>query len=94
MDANILEMLIPLVAVVLGCLIILIPVAGLTARFALKPMMEALAHYRSTQGEGQRTELLERRLALLEEQMHSQERTLGRLAEDAEFHRQLEAPAE
>ncbi len=89
-----LEMLIPLVAVVLGCLIILIPVAGLTARFALKPIMEAFANYRSTQGDSQRVALLERRLALIEEQTHSQERTLGRLTEDAEFRRQLEASAE
>jgi hypothetical protein len=92
MDPRIFELLIPLVAILLGSLVVLIPVAGLTARFALKPLMEALAKYRSLQGEGQQVELLERRLALLEEQVHSHDRALTKAAEQSEFDRQLRAP--
>lgn len=92
MDAETLEALTGVVAVVLGCMIVLIPIAGITARFALKPVMEAFARYRDMQGEGQKISLLERRLALVEEQQHSQERLLARLSEDADFRRQLEAP--
>jgi len=35
-----------LAGVIMGTLIILIPVAGLTARFALKPIVEAVARMR------------------------------------------------
>jgi hypothetical protein len=92
MDVQVLELLIPITAIVLGSLVVLIPVAGLTARFALKPVLEAFARYREVQGEGQKVHLLEQRLALLEEQMHSQDRSLSRLLEDADFRRKLEAP--
>ena len=37
-----------IVAIVMGMLVVLIPVAGLTARFALKPVVEALARYRES----------------------------------------------
>ncbi|MGI9190050.1 MAG: hypothetical protein ACR2F9_07880 [Longimicrobiaceae bacterium] len=92
MDASVLSLLIPIVAILIGGLVVLVPIAGLTARFALKPLMEALAQYRSLQGEGQRVELLERRLALLEEQVHSHDRAFAKFGEQAEFDRQLQAP--
>lgn len=92
MDEGLLALLIPILAIVLGSLVVLIPIAGLTARFALKPMLDALARYREMQGEGQRVAMLEQRLALIEEQQHGQERALARLTEEAEFRRQLDAP--
>ncbi|MDQ3556721.1 MAG: hypothetical protein M3409_08075 [Gemmatimonadota bacterium] len=92
MTEDVLVMLVPIIAIVLGSLVVLIPVAGLTARFALKPVLEALARYRELQGEGQKVHLLEQRLALLEEQMHSHDRSLSRVLEDADFRRKLEAP--
>ena len=88
MDVNI----IALTAVVFGGLTVLIPIAGLTARFALKPVIEAIATFRSGQMGDQRVAYLEQRLALVEEQLHSMERDHARLLEEAEFRRQLEAP--
>lgn len=78
-------------AIFLGMMVILIPIAGLTARFALKPLMEALASYRELQGDNQAQQLIERRMALMEEQMHSMDRTLRELAEESEFRRDLES---
>ena len=85
-----LEILVPIFAILFGSLIVLIPIAGLTARFALRPIMEAVSHFRGTQAADQRIAVLEQRLALLEEQVHSVERDHRRLVEDAEFQRQLD----
>lgn len=76
---------------VLGVLVVLVPIIGLTARFALKPMMESIAGFRDAQGQVKAFELLERRLALVEERMDSAERTLESAVEGAEFHRELGA---
>ncbi|HEX5872810.1 MAG TPA: hypothetical protein VFY65_20405, partial [Longimicrobium sp.] len=78
-------------AIFLGMMTILIPIAGLTARFALKPLMEALKSYRELQGDNQAQQLVERRVALMEEQLHSMDRTLRELAEESEFRRDLES---
>ena len=85
------ENLIALVAVVLGSLTVLIPIAGITARIALKPMVEAMARYREMKGEDAAVGLLERRMSLLEEQLHGMDRSLRILVEDADFRRRLEA---
>jgi uncharacterized protein (DUF2164 family) len=84
------EAMIAGLAIFLGMLVVLIPITGLTARFALKPVMEALGKYRESQGDQQMQQLLERRVALMEEQMHSMDRSLRELAEESEFRRELE----
>jgi hypothetical protein len=84
------EILIPLVAIVMGSLMFLIPIAGITARFALKPVIESLAKYRESQGDRDALLLMERRMALLEEQFNGMDRSLRELVEEAEFRRQLE----
>jgi len=86
------EVLIPITAIVLGGMTILIPVAGLTARYALKPIMEAIAQIRGTQGADQRVAFLEQRLALLEEQFHAVSREHQRLVDESDFRKQLESP--
>ncbi|HEU4883134.1 MAG TPA: hypothetical protein VFT45_12830 [Longimicrobium sp.] len=78
-------------AIFLVSMVVLIPIAGLTARFALKPLMEALKSYRELQGENQAQQLVERRLALMEEQMHSMDRSIRELSEESEFRRDLES---
>jgi uncharacterized protein (DUF2164 family) len=78
-------------AIFLGMMVILIPIAGLTARFALKPLMEALASYRELQGDNQAQQLLERRMSLMEEQLHSVDRSMRELLEESEFRRDLES---
>ena len=86
------EILIPIVAILVGGLIILIPIAGITARFALKPIMQAFGQMKASQGADQRTAYLEQRLALLEEQFHMIERDHQRLVEESDFRKQLESP--
>lgn len=93
MNPEVVYSLVPLAGVVIGGLAVLIPVIGWTARYALKPVAEALAQYRAVQGRDDATLLLERRFALMEDQVQSLERSVRVLAEEAEFRRQLEAPA-
>ena len=82
-----------LVAVTLGTLIVLVPVVGITARFALKPMVDAFARVKELKGEEQKVALMEQRITLLEEHLHSIDRSVGALQEDASFRRQLETGA-
>lgn len=89
MDTN--QAIIAGLAIFLGLMVVLIPITGLTARFALKPVMEALGRYREAQGDKQMQQLLERRVALLEEQLHSMDRSMRELQEEAEFRRELES---
>ena len=85
--------LIGLSAVIMGGLAILIPVAGITARIALRPIVEAMARYREIKGEEVQVNLLERRMTLMEEQLHGMDRSLRLLVEDADFRRRLESSA-
>lgn len=80
-----------LVAVTLGIMIVLVPVVGVTARFALKPIVEAFARMKEIQGQEQKVALMEQRIALLEEHIHSVDRNLSALQEDADFRRQLDS---
>ncbi len=82
--------LIPIIAIIFVGLLLLIPVAGLTLRFALKPALEAFSRMKELQGQGQELRLIEQRLALLEEKLDSAAFT--RLLDDVEFRRQLEQP--
>ena len=86
--------LVPLVGVTLGCLMLLIPIAGLTARFALKPIVEAIARMKEMQAGGtsqQEVHVLEQRLALLEQQYQQLEGSITRITELKDFDRQLGA---
>jgi hypothetical protein len=85
------EAVIAMTAIVLGSLMFLIPIAGITARIALRPIMDALTKYREVQGDKQMQQLLERRVSLMEEQMHSMDRSLRELAEASDFHRELQS---
>lgn len=84
--------LVALSAVVLGCLIVLIPIAGFTARLAIKPITEALARSREGSTERETIQLLERRMALIEQEVHgiSEMRAdLARVIEELDFQKQL-----
>jgi hypothetical protein len=78
-----------LAGVIMGTLIVLIPVAGLTARFAFKPIVEAIAQFRQTPQSNDRLAAIESRLALLETQMDNTETELSRLSDESEFRRKL-----
>ena len=72
-------------------LAVLIPVAGLTLRFAVKPFLRELADLRAAR----RGEILEshsgERLARMERQLEDLEISVRRLVEVAEFDRQLKS---
>lgn len=80
-----------IVAIVLGMSVILIPVAGLTLRFAIKPAVEALAKSFEHHGLEDTVAILERRMGLLENQLESVDTTVNRLADAVEFQNELQA---
>ena len=71
-----------------AALSVLVVVASVSVRFALRPVVEAWL--RVQQGSEAKT-LQDRRLNALEAELHSVQQQLHRLAEGAEFHRQLTA---
>ncbi|MEJ2339373.1 MAG: hypothetical protein P8Y15_10805 [Gemmatimonadales bacterium] len=77
------------IAVVMGMMVVLIPIAGLTARFALKPIAEAVARMRDGQGSDRQLGLIEQRLSLLEQQLTGVELDVRRLEEYSAFDREL-----
>jgi hypothetical protein len=80
-----------LVAVILGTSIVLIPVIGLTARFALKPAVEALAKVFEHKQLDETVRILERRVEMQEHQIESLQSSLQQLADTRDFDRQLAA---
>lgn len=82
-----------LIAVVGGILLILVPIAGLTARFALKPLIDSISKaMQARQGAGVDTLLgMERRLAALEAEVTSMRGELQNASDAKSFDRQLAA---
>lgn len=80
-----------IVAVIMGLSIVLIPVIGLTARFALKPFVEALSQYLNQKDTAETVKILERRVALLEHQLEALEQDVEEIDEVARFHRELDS---
>jgi hypothetical protein len=80
-----------IVAVVMGLMVVLIPIAGLTARFALKPIAEAVARMRSAQGANRELALVEQRMALLEQQLSNLETDVRKIEDVSPFDRQLKS---
>ena len=78
-----------LISAVLGISIVLIPVIGITARFALKPTVEALARVFENRGTHEAIQILERRLSLLESQIEALDSGQRRLEEKSQFDAQL-----
>ena len=78
-----------LLAVFMGTSIVLIPIIGLTARFALKPTVEALSKFFEKKGSDEAVLILERRMALIEHQMEAIESNVRTLAEAADFDQRL-----
>ena len=78
-----------IVAIVMGISVVLIPVAGLTARFALKPLVESLARVFESKGLEETVGIAERRIALLEQQIEILDDTVRHLEDGQAFDRQL-----
>ncbi len=81
-----------LLGIFMGTSINLIPVLEITARFALKPTVEALSRFFDRKGDEEAISILERRMALMEQQTESIEGNVHRLVELNEFHYELKSP--
>jgi hypothetical protein len=86
------DLLIPILAILVGGTAFIIPVLGFTARFALKPLVESWTKLREAPLADERLQMMERRVSLLEEQVQSLERENHRLVEEADFRMQLGSP--
>ena len=82
-----------IIAIIMGMLTVLIPIAGLTARFALKPVVESMARLFDSRTVEDTVEITERRVALLESQVESLEQMVQDLRDGRDFDRQLEVPS-
>jgi hypothetical protein len=85
------EFIVAITAILIGGMVIILPLAGLVARFALKPLIDSYAQVRESAESGDSLRMLERRLDLLEEQVQLLERDNSRLLDAAEFQRRLES---
>lgn len=83
-----------LVATILGISVVLIPVLGLTARFALKPAVEALSKLFEARGADEALKLLERRIELQEQEIAMLAQTVRSLSEAHDFDRALTSSTE
>jgi hypothetical protein len=72
-------------------LIIFVPVAGITARIAIKPIVEAFTKYMQVRQGTEGMELLERRMALLEQELGATRAEVQSLSEARDFDRQIAA---
>ena len=84
--------LVALVSVILGISVVLVPIIGLTARFALKPVVEALARVFESRSVDETVRILERRVELQEQQIEALQSSIDKLSETQDFDRQLAAP--
>ena len=82
-----------IVATIMGISIVLVPVIGLTARFALKPLVESMGQFFQSRNVEETIGILERRMALLEQHMETMDTTMMRLSDAADFHRELSSGA-
>lgn len=80
-----------LISSILGISIVLIPVIGLTARFALQPVVNALKPMFDNRTIADTLEVLERRMALLEQQVESLDGSVRNLADVGDFNRALDS---
>jgi hypothetical protein len=81
-----------LVATILGISIVLIPVIGLTARFALTPVVHALSRVFEAREVDETLRLVDRRLELQEQELAALQHQIRNLSEARDFERQLSAP--
>ena len=86
MDEDILAML-------LTAIVIFVPVAGLTLRFALKPIVDSIARLLEVRAQGANSELLEKRVGLLEREVAVLRGELAQAREKTDFYEKLNTPS-
>jgi hypothetical protein len=97
MNSDQLEILAPLIGFAIFAFVVAIPVVAFSARFAIKPVVEALIRLREAQGKANASNemlaLQDRRMSLLESEMQHISTTLERLVEAQEFQARLNGGA-
>lgn len=72
-------------------LIVLVPVTGITLRFALKPIVDSIARLMEVRARHEGAAAVESRVALLEQELQATRHELHELRERDDFYRKLEA---
>ncbi len=78
-----------IVTIVVMGLILFTPVAGFTLRFALKPIVDAMARMIDRRSESDTTVVIERRMNLFEQELSSMRAEVVRMADRADFYDRL-----
>jgi hypothetical protein len=78
-----------LAVVAMAFTVVLVPILGVTARIALKPTVEALSQFFRHRESNEALLLMERRVALLEQQVEMMESSMRQVDEGVRFDRQL-----
>jgi len=69
--------------------VVCVPVLGITARLALKPIVDAIVRLRESSGMAQLSESVAGRVVALEDEVRHLRSTVGRLEETVEFQQKL-----
>lgn len=73
-----------LAALWIGCAVLLVPLAGLTARFGFKPLLEAVSRMRAADRRARAEAELDVRFAALEQHLRDLTRAVDRLAAESQ----------
>jgi TolA-binding protein len=81
-----------IVSLLLVFFLVVVPILGITARLAIKPMVNAIIRLRESFAQGAGSGLVERRVLQLEDELRQVRAEVQRLAEAEEFQRELLSP--
>lgn len=83
-----------IIAILMIGLIVFVPVAGVTMRLALKPLIDSVIRVAEMRRSTQEVALLEKRLALVEQELASVRGEVREVSAQAEFYRRLADPTQ
>jgi len=78
--------------IIISGLAVLIPVAGLTLRFALKPMVDSIARLMEVKNGASSVDLVDKRVQLLEQELHGLRGEMQLLTDRTDFYERLSIP--
>lgn len=84
------EDILTMVVAILGVLVVLVPILGLTIRLVARPIAEAFAHVQDSRGPTELPPQVEQRLAALEQHMRELDQAIVQLGGDVRSFGQLE----
>lgn len=90
MDIGTIHALTGVLAVLLGGLVLIIPIAGLTVRFAFRPIIQSWLEIKERQLASPSGDLLQQRVSLLEAEVQQLQHQLQAVSEADEFRRLME----